>query len=60
MTANEIDNFNDLLSDAENGAKTEWEMEFISGIQVKYAQWGDRMFVSDKQLAILERMAEDV
>ena len=57
MTANEIDNFDELLTCAEDAASTDWEMDFTSSMRIRYKKWGDRMFVSEKQLEQLERMA---
>ena len=57
MTANEIDGFSDLLSNAEDGASSDWEHDFIASMQARYERWGDSMFISPKQLAQLEKLA---
>jgi hypothetical protein len=56
MTASEIDGFNDLLSDAEDGAKSDWEHDFIASMKARYARWEGQMFISPKQLATLEKL----
>lgn len=57
MKAQDYDNFEDLIDAAEDGASTDWEMEFIDGVKEKYEQYGGNMFVSDKQLEVLEKLA---
>jgi hypothetical protein len=58
MKASEIDDFDNLLDDAEGNANSDWEMEFTSNIREKYDQYKGDMFVSEKQLEHLERIAE--
>ena len=57
MTANDIDNFNDLLSQAELNAETEWALDFTASMRMRYKRWGPQTFVSDKQLTQLEKLA---
>ena len=57
MKAHEIDNFDELLADAESSAKTEWEMDFIADIMDRYDQYEENFIISEKQLEILERIA---
>jgi len=52
----EIESFEDLLEDADSNAGNDWEMEFVSGINEKYEQYGAEMFLSEKQREILERI----
>jgi hypothetical protein len=54
----EID-FDALLVAAEAYAKGEWEMDFVGGIRDKYTDYGDTMFLSEKQLAVLRRIAKE-
>ena len=49
--------FESLLSEAEGNASTNWDIEFCSGIREKFTLYGHQMFLSDKQLKILERLA---
>lgn len=48
----------DLLQEAENreGHLTEWERSFVADIGERHAQYGDDLFVSPKQHAILIRI----
>ena len=52
--------FDELLSVAEDEAKNEWEMDFVGDMRDKYTDYGDAMFLSEKQLALLRRIAKDV
>jgi hypothetical protein len=57
MKAYEIDNFDELLDDAESQASTDWEMDFVNDMRDKYDQYSDEMFVSEAQLEKLEKIA---
>jgi hypothetical protein len=57
MTASEIEDFNDLLSDAEMNASTDWELEFTGSMRAHYKKYGDDTYVSAKQLHHLEKIA---
>ena len=57
MKAGEIDEYEQLLSDAEDQAESEWEMDFVSDMMSKHEQYGDGTFVSDAQLSKLEKIA---
>lgn len=50
-------NFETMLQEAEAFASTEWDMEFISGLRDKYEAYGSNMYISDKQIQQLERIA---
>jgi hypothetical protein len=52
--------FDELLGEAETLAKNEWEMDFVGDMRDKYTDYGDTMFLSEKQLALLRRIAKDV
>ncbi len=47
----------ELLGVAETQARGEWEMDFVGD---KYTDYGDTMFLSEKQLNLLRRIAKDV
>lgn len=47
-----------LLDDAELSASTDKEQEFVSDMRDKYAEYGRAMFLSEKQKAWLEKLAE--
>lgn len=53
-----IDEFASLLSQAEGSASTEFEIEFVSNISDKFAQYGENMFLSEKQRTILESISD--
>lgn len=53
----DVSEFEDLLTSAEDNAETGWEMNFVEETREKYETWGKKMFLSDKQLSILERIA---
>lgn len=57
MKVKDIDNFEEMLEDAYEKADTEFEFEFIDNLRVRYDEYDDECFVSDKQLFILENMA---
>ncbi len=54
----EDDDIGTLIEAAEAAASTEWEQNFMSDMRDRYDQYGDEMFLSDKQRAVLERLAE--
>ena len=51
------DEFQELIDDAESNAANDWEEEFVSGLASKFEEYGIRMFISEKQREILERIA---
>ena len=54
----DLSEFESLLADAEANAETDWEMEFVSDINEKFEKYGDKMFISTKQIEILERISK--
>ena len=46
-----------LLDDAEREATDGWAMNFVADIRDKYDEYGAGMFISDKQIETLERIA---
>lgn len=50
--------FGDLLDEAEDEAKGSWEENFVSDVRDKFESYGDRMFISEKQEVILQRIAK--
>lgn len=50
--------FEDLLAEAENNAKGSWEEEFCDGIRDKFDEYGDKMYLSERQEEILQRIAK--
>jgi hypothetical protein len=56
MKVSDVKNFDETLNDAEEYAVSEWEMGFVSLIRNKYEQYGDGMFISVKQIEMLERI----
>lgn len=49
--------FESLLDRAEDNAKDSWETEFVSDVRDKFTAYELEMFWSDKQDAILQRIA---
>ena len=49
--------FDSLLADANMNASTDWEEGFVSDILDRYSEYADTMFISTKQIEILERIA---
>jgi hypothetical protein len=47
----------EMLDDAELNASTDWEMEFVDGIKLRYQRYGETTILSDKQLETLRRIA---
>lgn len=50
--------FSDLLSEAEGEAHTQWAEQFTSDMRERYDEWGDEMFITDRQLEMLEKIAK--
>lgn len=55
----EDDEFESLLSAASMNAANDWESDFVSDMEERFDQYGRRMFLTDRQLEILERIAND-
>lgn len=51
--------FEDALSEAEDRAKGAWEEQFVSDLRDRFDEYGSRMYVSDKQVEVLRRIAGD-
>ena len=51
--------FQSLLDYAEANASNGFEINFVSDMQDRWEQYGKRMYLSDKQHEILERIASD-
>ena len=49
--------FGDLLEAAEANAKTDFEMDFVEQMVDRYGEWGDEMFISEKQWETLAKIA---
>ena len=47
-----------IIDQAETNANNDFEMEFTSSIREKFDEWGENMFMSEKQRDILRRIAE--
>ena len=52
-----VEDFEDLLSAAEAEAKTGWEMDFTADIREKFFLYAGEMFLSERQLELLEKIA---
>lgn len=51
--------FDALLGVAETLARGEWEKDFVGDMRDKYLDYGDTMFLSEKQIAVLRRIAKE-
>jgi hypothetical protein len=51
--------FEDILYSAEQNVKGEWEAEFVEDLIGKFTSYGTGMFLSEKQRAKLEGIAND-
>ena len=49
--------FEDLLDEAYDNASGRWEENFVSDIRDRYDEHGIRMFLSEKQDEILQKIA---
>lgn len=49
--------FEALLDDARMAASNDWEEAFVRSVKSRYDQYGGNTFLSDKQLAALEKIA---
>jgi hypothetical protein len=59
MTVGDLEtDFDQLLRDAELNANPEWEADFVAGLRRQYERWGDRMYISERQLEVLRGMAD--
>lgn len=58
MKAEDIDDYEDLLDDAEDHAESVWENDFVADMRDRYEQYGDSTFVSYEQLDKLREIAE--
>ena len=49
--------FADILTSARTYAKTLWEKDFVDYLSDKYDEYGDDMFLSERQAEIILRIA---
>jgi hypothetical protein len=50
--------FESVLSSAEGNAKNEWEENFVTDLQDRYARYGMKMYLTDPQLEKLHGIAD--
>lgn len=50
-------NIKTLIRDAKKLASTEWEKSFTKDLAERHKQWGDKLYMSEKQLASLRKIA---
>lgn len=53
------DDFEDVLDVAESKARGAWEEQFVADLRDKFDEYGERMFLSDRQDEILQRITGD-
>lgn len=51
-----IEEFEELLADAERSADNGWEIDFVESIRERYTKYGPDFFLSDKQVTVLNRI----
>lgn len=58
MTPEEKDKWELTLSVAKDewGSLSEWEQNFMVDMESKVLEWGDRARISEKQMAVLDRI----
>lgn len=49
--------FEDLLTEAASASLSVWEMDFVDDLRERFDQYGERMFLSERQLEWLEQIA---
>lgn len=54
----DIDDFTELLAEAEAQASTDWEQTFVADINEKFEKHGEYMYFSEKQRETLEKIAK--
>lgn len=54
----DIVDFADLLDEAGDNAKGAWDEQFVEDLRSKYEEYGDRMFLSERQEDVLKRIAK--
>lgn len=57
--ADMYDDFGGVLWVAETRARTPWEKQFVADLQDRFDQYGDRMYLSDRQAEVLDRITGD-
>lgn len=57
MLVNEIDNFETMLAQAEKQANSTWDLQFIDSLHERYDRFGEKTFITEKQLEQLERIS---
>jgi len=56
-TYSDDEEFEGLLVDADSNASTEWKRQFVDDIRERFEKYGGDTFVSEKQIATLEKIA---
>lgn len=46
-----------LIKDAKKLASTDWEKSFVKDLAERHKKWGDELYMSEKQLAALRKIA---
>ena len=52
----DITDFEELLYNAEQQANSGWEMDFVADIKERFETWKHRTFLSEAQLAVINRI----
>lgn len=54
-----FDDFEDVLYIAGQKARGDWEEQFVADLTERFEEWGDRMYLSDRQAEVLRRITGD-
>lgn len=57
MQVSEIEDFEEILERAELNADTDREIDFIDSLRGRLEAYGEKIYISEKQLEWLERIA---
>lgn len=49
--------FDSLLAEANENASTDWEADFVDSLLDRYSNFADNMFISEKQIESLKKIA---
>jgi len=53
----DIEDFDEMLEDAEDFASSLWDTMFVGDIRKRYDEYGDDTYISDSQLKQLHRIS---
>ena len=57
MQAKDVEFFEELIEQAQLNAKSGFEMDYMEDIRDKFVMFGLSMYVTEKQISLIERIA---